>query len=181
MRDDLLTMLKLKHSFGAKGADTPESELMKRITAAERVMPPSVLDRVTKQLADTLPVAEKKYGINHPSYLFYIDLLMVCIWCNRYMGITEDASLRIANLKLEINVLREQLIQAEKDLNRYATVEDMLMNGTIDTYMRVVLERIGQHVPDHPRVQAFAAALDLIDMQAVQAAENNKGKDMPSA
>jgi hypothetical protein len=109
-----------------------------------------------------MPAAEKKYGVNHPNYLFYIDLLLVCIWCSRYIGITEDLQLRHANLKLENTIIREQLLQAEKELQRYSTVEDMVMNGSIDWYMRTVLDRIGEAAPNHPRVQAFMQAMEIL-------------------
>lgn len=161
MNHDLLNMLKLKHMNRAE--DGPESELSRRIRRAEHAMPASVLDGVTKQLADMLPAAEKKYGPQHATYLFYVDLLMVCLWCNRYIGIVEDAQLRLANAKLENVIIREQLLQAEKELNRYTTTEEILMSGTMDMYMRTVMNSIAQVVPDHPRVVAFAQALELID------------------
>jgi hypothetical protein len=160
MAEDLLSMLKLKYMN--RTADATESELSRRIRAAERSLPPAVLDRVTKQITEALPKAEKQYGLNHPSYLFYIELLMVCIWCNRYIGIAEDSQLRISNLKIENMVVREQLLQAEKELSRFETAEDFLLNGSLDWYMRTVIDRIGHALPDHPRIQAFSQALDVL-------------------
>lgn len=176
MRDDLLSMLKLKYMN--KAADSPESELSKRVQAAERHLPPAVLDRVTKQLTDMLPKAENQYGKNHPTYLFYIDLLLICIWANRYIGIAEDSQLRLSNLKLENTILREQLLHAEKELSRFESVEDMLVNGTLDWYMRAVIDRIGHALPDHPRIQAFARALDVLQVPpriTVQAEKSENG------
>jgi hypothetical protein len=160
MKDDLLNSLKMKHLAAMAGPE--ETALQKRLRIADRAMPPAVLDNVTKQLLEAMPAAEKKYGVNHPNYLFYIDLLLVCIWCSRYIGITEDLQLRHANLKLENTIIREQLLQAEKELQRYSTVEDLVMNGSIDWYMRTVLDRIGEAAPNHPRVQAFMSAMEIL-------------------
>lgn len=160
MKTDLLTALKMKHLSAMAGPE--ETALAKRIRQAERAMPPAILDSVTQQLMANMPAAEQKYGTNHPNYLFYVDLLLVCIWCSRYMGITEDLQLRHANVKLENSILREQILQAEKELQRFSTAEDMIMNGSLDWYMRTVLDRIGSAVPDHPRVQAFMQAMEML-------------------
>lgn len=160
IKEDLLTNLKMKHLTAM--ASKEETELQRRLRLAERAMPPAILDNVTKQLLEAMPAAEKKYGTNHPNYLFYIDLLLVCVWCSRYMGITEDMQLRHANLKIENTILREQIIQAEKELQRFSTAEDLIMSGSIDWYMRSVLDRIGQAAPDHPRVQAFMSAMEML-------------------
>lgn len=160
MSKDLLTALKMKHM---RAATSPaESELQQRLRSADKAMPPAMLDKITKELASMMPAAEKKYGTNHPSYLYYVDLLLVCIWCSRYMGIVEDLQLRLANTKMENTILREQYLQAEKELQRFSTAEDLIMNGSIDWYMRTVLDRIGQAVPDHPRVAAFMQAMDML-------------------
>jgi hypothetical protein len=72
---------------------------------------------------------------------------------------------------LENAVLRERVIQAEKELQRFETTEDIIMNGTLDWYMKTVCNQIGSVVPDHPRVKAFMQAMDLLKIDPKPATE----------
>jgi len=175
IRDTLYNLLRLKHLSNEETKE--ESKLQRRIREMEKCMPYKQLDNITKQIAEMLPAAEKRYGTDHPNYLFYVELLMVCVWCGRYIGLLEDIRTQLSNERILNSFLKEQLNQAEKMLRNYDAVEDIVMNGGLDVYMRGTLDRLSRSLPDHPRVVAFKAALAIIDQLTAEG--DGKGEVTP--
>lgn len=157
--DNLINALQLK----LPTATEQEKKLYEQLRKARTSMPEALLHEVVNTINHYLPKAAEKGGTSGSTYLFYIDLLIICFWAHRYKGIADSAELTIHNLRLENTIIRERLAETERKLQRYETAEDLIMTGTIDTYMRTVMGSISQHLPDHPRIKAFTAALDAIE------------------
>ncbi len=157
--DALINALQLK----LPTATEQEKKLYHMLRQARTSMPEAIVFDVINKINDLLPKAAEKGGTNSATYLFYIDLLIICFWAHRYKAVADSAELTMHNLRLENTILRERLVETERRLQLYETAEDLIMTGTIDTYMRTVMNKIGQHLPDHPRIHAFTKALQEIE------------------
>jgi hypothetical protein len=159
--EELLLHLQLKQGTGNEN-QAASMDLYERMRKARTALPEAILEKTMQQIHSMLPDAEKKYGANHPTYLFYVDLLLICAWCARYKGMIGQANQVISNQKLEIEILRRQLQLAEKELNRFETVDDLLLTGTLDHYLQTCITRMEQFIPNHPRAAAFKEALNIV-------------------
>jgi len=156
--DSLINALSLKINPGEE-----ESKLLTQLRQARKTMPESVVLGVMQRINSMLPQAEKRYGAGSDTYLFYIDLLIVCFWAARYKAMAEQCAMMADNLRLENTILRERTQKAERRLLSYETAEDMLISGTLDAYAKNILARVKEALPDHPRVAAFGTAFETIE------------------
>ncbi len=157
--DNLLTALQLK----LPTATEQEKNLYYQLRQARQSLPEALVHDLVNRINDLLPKAAEKNGTHSETYKFYVDLLIMCFWAHRYKGIADDAQLTMQNLRMENTILRERLAETERRLQRYESAEEMVLSGTLDMYLKKVLGNIGAVMPDHPRVKAFAQALETIE------------------
>lgn len=156
--DNLITALQLK----LPTATEQERKMYHQLREARNTMPEALLHDVVARISAMLPQVEQRHGTQSPTYLFYLDLILVCFWAHRYQDITTQAATKISNQKLEITVLREQLSAAEKRLALYETADELIMSGTIDAVVKAQCQQVLGVLPNHPRATAFLTALNKI-------------------
>jgi hypothetical protein len=81
-----------------------------------------------------LPAVKKKNGEKSADYIFFKEVVDYLAWAILLSDRYGQMEMRWIRQKLEIQLLKEHLELLERELQRYTTLEDVLLSSTLDVY-----------------------------------------------
>jgi hypothetical protein len=124
--------------------DLTNGKREKLVRGMKEVPVSRMIDAVNYIDKNLLPAIKKKSGEKSADYEFFKEVIDHLLWAVVIVDRYEALEGRWVHQKLEIQLLREYTEMYEKELQKYTTVEDLLLSSTLDLYA----DRVKQQAAD---------------------------------
>jgi ATP phosphoribosyltransferase regulatory subunit HisZ len=144
--DDLKRELIEKYRLWAIANPQEAAQESEKLAAGIRDIPVrQMLDQLTYIERELLPAVQKRKG-REEDYKFFEgvarSLAKAVIVCDRY----DYLYTRYINSRIDVALLRDRQQMTEKELERYCTMEDLLLSDSMNKYAEAIAERVKRDI-----------------------------------
>lgn len=150
---DQTAIKKYKAELGMRSAmrsahDNPDA--VKAAKAIEEIPVRKIYDQALYIEKELLPRIEKKSGAQSTDYQFFREVYKSLLWSIAILDRFDRVTRSDSNSKLENEIWRERCGILERELQKYITMEDLLLSDSIDRIAEVVKNRVESLLKDKP-------------------------------
>lgn len=119
-----------------------KEEQSKLYQGMKRVPIKKIFDQAQYLDNDLLPRIKEKHGVDSTHYKFYKEVLDTLLWCAFIFERYNFLQTKFLNNCQLLDFYKERCTKYEAELQKYTTMEDLLMSSSMDAYKEAVMSRI---------------------------------------